>query len=241
MPKYPDEYNVYCDESCHIQNDHIPYMLIGGIWCPREIVPDISRQIREIKRRNRANGELKWSKVSRSKQTFYLELVDYFFSTFGLCFRCVLVKNKFDLDHDFFNKGSHDSFYYKTYYYMLLNILKKNHIFNVYIDIKDTNGYEKTKTLKRCLTSTIGDCEGNSVRKIQIIRSEESELIQLTDLFIGAIGYNARELKSNDAKAAVVNRIKRLSGHLLTVSTPPWEEKFNLFLFTPRKTYCENA
>ena len=27
-------YNLYCDESLHLPNDHSKIMALGGIWCP---------------------------------------------------------------------------------------------------------------------------------------------------------------------------------------------------------------
>ncbi len=36
-------YNVYCDESCHLEGDHQPAMVLGAVWCPLERTPDISR------------------------------------------------------------------------------------------------------------------------------------------------------------------------------------------------------
>ena len=27
-------YNIYCDESCHLEHDGEKVMLIGGVWCP---------------------------------------------------------------------------------------------------------------------------------------------------------------------------------------------------------------
>jgi len=29
-----DTYNIYCDESCHLEHDGIPTMVIGAVWCP---------------------------------------------------------------------------------------------------------------------------------------------------------------------------------------------------------------
>lgn len=26
------EYNIYCDESCHLENDRQPIMVLGGMW-----------------------------------------------------------------------------------------------------------------------------------------------------------------------------------------------------------------
>jgi len=28
-------YNIYCDESCHLENDGEKVMVLGAIWCPR--------------------------------------------------------------------------------------------------------------------------------------------------------------------------------------------------------------
>ena len=28
-----ETYNIYCDESCHLENDDKPVMLLGAIWC----------------------------------------------------------------------------------------------------------------------------------------------------------------------------------------------------------------
>jgi hypothetical protein len=25
---------IYCDESCHLENDHIPVMVLGAVTCP---------------------------------------------------------------------------------------------------------------------------------------------------------------------------------------------------------------
>ena len=27
-------YNIYCDESCHLEHDRQKAMVLGGIWCP---------------------------------------------------------------------------------------------------------------------------------------------------------------------------------------------------------------
>lgn len=119
------EYNIYCDESCHLEHDRQPIMVVGGIWCPKDATRQISAEIRGIKDRHKARGELKWTRVSHSREDYFLELVDYFFRTPALHFRCLLVDDKSKLNHDYFNMGSHDSFYYKMYLYMLRNILKR--------------------------------------------------------------------------------------------------------------------
>jgi len=68
---------------------------------------------------------------------------------------------------------------------------------------------------------------------IQNIHSYESEILQLADLFIGAISYYNRSLSANVAKKNVVQSIINNAGQNLNRTSPPWVEKFNLFIFTP--------
>ena len=44
--------NVYCDESCHLQNDDQKVMVLGAIWCPLDKTREISTRIREIKQKH---------------------------------------------------------------------------------------------------------------------------------------------------------------------------------------------
>lgn len=42
-------FNIYCDESCHLEHDAIPVMVLGAVWCRADRVEQISRRIRELK------------------------------------------------------------------------------------------------------------------------------------------------------------------------------------------------
>ena len=35
-------YNICCGESCHLENEGKPVMLLGGIWCPVVEVPRLA-------------------------------------------------------------------------------------------------------------------------------------------------------------------------------------------------------
>lgn len=229
------EYNIYCDESCHLEHDRQPIMAIGGMWCPKEEVKKISDEIRKIKNRQGTRGELKWVRVSKSRQEYFLELVDYFFKTPSLNFRCLVVDDKSKLNHDYFNQGSHDSFYYKMYFYMLRNILKPGHRYNIYLDIKDTKSAQKLAKLNEILCNNFYDFTRQMIGNIKNIHSHESEILQLADLFIGAISYHNRELSANTAKKKVAESIMDHTGQNLHRASPPWVDKFNLFIFTPTK------
>jgi hypothetical protein len=210
-------------------------MLLGAVWCPLAVVEENVKVIHDIKESWKARGELKWTKVSPSREGFFLEIVDYFFSTNNLNFRCLIVDNKAKLNHSYYNQGAHDSFYYKMYYYLLRHIMDSQKCYNVYLDIKDTRSQIKINKLRDVLCNAVHDFNRSMICKIQHVRSKEVELLQLADFLMGAISYKNRGLTSSDTKLKIVNRIVEHSNVSLEKTTPPWEEKFNLFFFSPRE------
>ncbi len=91
--------NIYCDESCHLENDHQPVMLLGAIWCPQDEVERLSKEVQDMKTRHKAAGELKWTKASNARLDFYLELVDWFLAEVPVHFRGLVVLHKGRLNH----------------------------------------------------------------------------------------------------------------------------------------------
>lgn len=225
-------YNVYCDESCHLEHDHQPVMVLGAVWCPLEKVREISVNIREIKTRHGLSPsfEIKWTKVSPAKQDFYLELMDYFFDNEALHFRALIVADKTKLQHELYGHD-HDTWYYKMYFDMLKVILSPSDRYRIYLDIKDTRSADKIAKLHDVLCNNMYDFQRQIIERVQIIRSHESEPMQLADLLIGAISYVNRGLSDNPAKVALVSRMKERSGYNLTQTNLLRENKVNLFVW----------
>lgn len=234
------KYNVYCDESCHLEHDGINVMVIGAIWCPQEQLKKINNRIKEIKLRNNvsANAELKWTKVSPSKIDLYKDLINYFFDNEDLHFRAVVIPNKNLLNHTQFNQ-SHDEWYYKMYFEMLKLIFTPKDEYKIYIDIKDTNSYSKSQKLKEVCCNSMYDFSEHIIKKLQPIRSEEIQIMQLVDLLIGALGYQNRifsdEFKKSSAKQDLINLIIKRSGYSLQKTTLSRENKCNLLLWNARE------
>lgn len=227
-------YNIYCDESCHLEKDHSPVMLLGAIWCPQADVLRLSQEIRDMKTHYHAEGELKWIKVSKSKQGFYFDIIDWFLAEPALHFRGLVVLHKERLNHAKFNKGSHDEFYYKMYFSLLSKILSPDKQYQIYLDIKDTRSRAKLIQLKDILCNDKYDFTSQMIRHLQNVRSDESHLLQVCDFLLGAVSYRHRGLSSNLTKVSLIHHLEeRLSRNLLQ-STSLREDKFNLFLFTPR-------
>ena len=43
------EYNIYCDESCHLENDPHKAMVLGAIWCAKDDKEQLFGRLKEIK------------------------------------------------------------------------------------------------------------------------------------------------------------------------------------------------
>lgn len=228
-------YNVYCDESCHLENDHQPVMVLGAIWCPKDQAHRLGAALRDIKTRHKARGELKWSKTSASRLPFYLEVVDWFLAESPLHFRGLVVQNKQALNHAAFNQGDHDLFYYKMQFSLLTRILSPDSRYAIYLDIKDTRSRLKLKTLREVLCNNVYDFTSDMIGHIQNIHSHEAELMQVADYLTGALAYRHRRLDGNPAKREVLRHLEERWGRSLSSATPLREQKLNIFLFTPRQ------
>lgn len=229
------KYNIYCDESCHLENDASKIMVVGCIWCPQNKVDFISKEIRTIKKKYKAQGEIKWKKVSKSRATFFESVVEYFLQNENLHFRGIVVDDKNKLNHQFYNKGDHNAFYYKLYYQLLKIIISLPNTYNIFADYKDTHSFDSLQILRKILCSTFYDFDNRYIQICQPVKSTESELLQMTDLLIGAISYINRGLSGNPTKLGIINMLESSLSQSLKKTTPPWEEKFNLFIFSPKE------
>jgi hypothetical protein len=224
-------FNIYCDESCHLENDRQTVMVLGAVWCPLDKTREIAIRLREIKKNHGmpAPFEVKWTKVSPGKKRLYLDLIDYFFDDDDLHFRALIIPDKDKLRHYAFPGQDHDTWYYKMYFDMLKVILRPDARYRIYLDIKDTRGGKKAGKLHDVLCNNMYDFSREVIERLHLIRSHEIEQLQLADLLIGAIGYLNRGLQGNTGKMAVIQRMQKRSGYILTKSTLLREEKINLF------------
>ena len=225
-----ETYNIYCDESCHLENDNQKVMVLGAVWCPLEKTREISVRIREIKKQYglKPDFEIKWTKVSPGEKDFYLDLIDYFFDDDDLHFRALIVPDKTRLQHERFGHD-HDTWYYKMYFDMLKVILSPDASYRIYLDIKDTRSSSKVAKLHEVLCNNMYDFQRKIIERVQTVHSMEVSQLQLADLLIGAISYLNRGLTSSSVKLALIERMKQRSHYELTKTTLLLERKINIF------------
>lgn len=225
-------YNIYCDESCHLEHDHQKVMGLGAVWCPLKERKLISEEIKAINVKHNLHPkfEIKWTKVSLAKIQYYIEILEYFFENNNLHFRGLIIPDKSKLDHSAHNQ-THDEWYYKMYFNLLKVILSPDDRYNIYIDIKDTIGRNKVKKLRDVLCNNIFDFSRDIIKKVQQVKSHEINILQLTDLLLGALVYANRGEFKSAAKAKLVDLLKERTEYSLTKTTLLKENKFNILIW----------
>ncbi len=228
-------YKIFCDESCHLEHDGADIMVLGALHCTAEKATALTKHIKWLRHQHNYHNELKWTKLIAKQWPFYRSLLDMLFDDCDIWFKATVVQHKQSLDHERYNAGSHNTFYYKMFYYTLKDFLGPNNRYRIYLDYMDTLGGSKTKELCDVLqNSTDWSLSVNAF----IVQSYEAQLIQLCDLLIGAISYKNRTDISHKSiiKGQIVAYLEAKLGHELNYTTPPWERQFNIFRFAPRRS-----
>lgn len=213
-------YNIYCDESRHTSDPSDNFMVIGAIGVPRGKKPGIVKDIHRLRYKHHTQGEFGWKRLSPNKRDFYFELIDYFVKNDDLHFRCIIVnKNTFRIENG-------EMGFYKLYYQMLYHWLDETSEYHIYLDHKVNANQGRLKVLKRCLRSTF------TIRALEPSSSKELEIMQLTDLLIGAVGYVRNGRTGSSTKQAFCSELAvRLGRHSIDCPTSKIEPKFNVFNF----------
>lgn len=212
-------------------------MVLGALYCPAEEVDRLNRAIKALRQVHQYHTEIKWTKLIARQWQFYQALLDLLLQEECLRFKAIVVQNKRCLDHGRYNDGSHSNFYYKMAYYALRDFLVAGNNYRVYLDYMDTLGAEKCHKLEDVLRTGMRQ---TAEINVFTIRSFESQLIQLCDLLIGAVAYaNRTDIpKQSGIKNQIIQYLEQKLYRKLDMGTPPWEEKFNLFKFSPRSLGC---
>ncbi len=221
---------VYCDESQQdlftgsVEQRAGQRVVLGGVWIEAESRTHLKRAIKELRAKHGLYGEFKWTRVSPSKQLFYSELVDLFFSTERARFRAVVLSAD-ELDTVQFHGGDAELMFYKFYYLLLHHWILDSNSYKVFLDTKTNRVGGRLQKLQEVLSSAN---RLSTIEQVQALPSREVDLLQLADVLIGAASYRFHNRQSSSAKVSVARRIEHHIGHPIGC-TGCAETKFNVF------------
>ena len=194
--------------------------------------------------------EMKWSKVSNQKYGEYIAFVDLFFENNSTVHFKSMVIDTHQFDHKKYSRGDKDQTFYKMFYQFLL------HSFGAYlqptdkalihldqrnlrISAKKRPSAYRLSTLCAILNNGIAKKYGypnNIVRNVQAIDSKNSDYVQLADVLMGAIGYEANgkhlQAGAKAAKVDLADYIRQKAGlRSYLYNTPRSQHKFSVWQF----------
>ena len=226
------KFEVYCDEvypdlftSTHPPAQHL---MIGGLWIPAELRTDVKEKVSALRSKHSVWGEIKWRKLSASKQAFYEELIDLFMS-FGMDmrFRCIAV-DRAEVDFSLYHGNDRELGFYKFYYQLLHHWIYDFNDYSIFCDLKANRDRSRLHVLHRCLSNANRSAQISSV---QSLPSSEVVLLQLCDVLLGIAQSRLNQnITQGTAKEAVTERLEdRLNVNGILGPTTRSEEKYNIF------------
>lgn len=187
--------DIYIDESSQTKNR---YLLLGGVIIPTAAVVDANACLNQARLPELPHGEMKWGKVSRSKLAAYTRFVDCFFDAaeFQACHFHSLVVDMTLVDNARFNQGSKEVGFNKEIYQLATKFAKlyPTVFLHLYPDYRDTN--QRPDDLRNILNHgrhKARDRRDWPFRRCQFRQSDETPLLQLVDILLGATAYGKNE------------------------------------------------
>jgi len=224
-------FSLFCDES-NIQSAH--YMLIGGLWIPQQSETALRNSLSVVRKNFNMTAEFKWTKVSQTKLPAYSAWLDCFLDNKDIGFRCIVIDTNL-LDYRTFHKGDHELGFYKFYYQLVSRNIQPENLYWLYTDERTNRKKNRLEVLKIVTNRYWMKQSGTEpLRGVEPCRSHDEDLLQLTDVLLGALGYTWNESTKSPAKLSLIAHIrKRLGWPSLKQSTSPSATRFNVWQWRP--------
>ena len=221
------EVSIYCDESRHEGQAHQRYMVIGGIWLPRDTRQEILAGLHVLQQEHHITGELKWSKVSRSRLPGYFAIIDYLASRADVHFRCIVV-DKTKADHDKYFQNDRQFGFWVFYWHCLKQWMGNGNTYFVSVDFKPESLHSGPRRLRHVLEN---ECVRRCwLKSLECVDSKENLFCQIADVFIGAVGYEQNGLEGSEIKRALCAHIaEKFQRSNLKGNDQPDRLRFNIF------------
>lgn len=258
-------YKVYCDESRQTDSK---YILVGGIWIIKDkgwdFVNDFEKFCKEKLDIKGSMGHMKWTKVPPKPEGKYFQaykkLIDLYFDyniKNEMSFR-VLVADRdcYNFTHETYYQGDYEEGFYNLYCQLLLNWIQKENEYHIRVasrnvqkefpeDCEEFRLGQLMQKVNKKLEMRLGRNFFLNwkplVKTIESRKAKDRRLIQLADIFMGAVGFhwNSEHLKNNarPGKVELASYIaSKLNRKSLCFKTEWNDNRFNIFYFDTSKS-----
>lgn len=234
--------NIYADESC---KDNHRYLVLGGIVIESPDIPAAVESFNPIRQQYQITREIKWIKTSNGKYRGYKAIVDNFFDlnaadTFH--FHSLIIDTH-KVKHHIYNQGDPDIGFNKFIYQLLIKFGRLyGKVSNIFVYLDERTTKQSTEELKGVLNNGLSCRFGIDTRPFKRVTfndSKKSQLLQVNDLLIGAIGSrkNGHHLKQGYRQAKIdlsAHVLQRAGIDSLDNSTPFGKYRFSVWNFRLR-------
>jgi Protein of unknown function (DUF3800) len=239
------KFTLICDESG--TNDR--WLVVGGLTIPRTNHPQLVAEIQKLKcdLGFRAEGEIKWGKVSQKYLGRYQKLMDWFFDHLKAnhCrFRAHVVDTASPV-YRAYGGGDLEESFYKVYYHLLYRSVRQSALDEegssvlILLDDKRNRRPFRLQVLKQTLNAGLK----RDLKKANLVANVEPRqssgpriepLIQVVDVLIGGIGFvrsgRFRQPDASPARVRMVEYLQRAAGTGFAFDTAAGAP-FNLWTF----------
>lgn len=236
MAKVPLKF--FCDESSHSTDR---FMIIGGIAVRSGRDEDIRREVKKVflKHNHALEKEIKWSKFRRHQLAMYEELVEVFFSFLyrQLLHYHVLIFDTHKIDRRNYQGASKDGVLNRMYYQIFLHRCLRNYgrKCDIWLFPDQSHSLIELPTFRDTLNSEANrkfSCEDYPVRNVQLVSSDEEQIMQLNDIIVGAIGFIKNQRYARSQVAAHKLKVAEMVRHSFNVDNYDFNTRFGERIFT---------
>jgi len=202
---------IFADES---NINQARFLLIGGIWIDEVTYNSVKEECKQYKLSIgwREDTKFNWKNISNNDHIMnkYKGFIDIFFK-YNLQFNAILIDRKeINLKHN--EKKDAELGFYLFYYQLLKHNSNKNIDYYIFLDRRNNKSDTRLDDLKKFLINEQliptglkfnPVIKGINVKKIEAVNYKDYNLIQISDLLLGAIGfhYNKRHVKEGAMRA----------------------------------------
>ncbi len=175
-------------------------MLIGGIWVDEITYKAVIEKCNQFKQSIgwTIDAKFNWKNVSKLTLSNYKKFIDIFFE-FNLNFNAIIIDQKEICLKNNYENDQELGFY--IFYYLLLwhnSVKNDKNEYLIYLDRRNNKKQTRLDDLKKYLQKD----SGLNIKVLEPVNSKYYNLIQFTDILLGAFGfyYNKRNTDENVSK-----------------------------------------